>query len=354
MVYAKGFTTLGAFKKSTTWGTPVVLGALNGFEYNSEGLGTDAQFIPDEQVSGSSSRLFGDKGDEFHAGDVNLDMRYEGLQTLFACCMGTAGVPTQVGSNNAYRHVLKINPAMEGIHGTLGFDKKVAIWEYTTCKLAGFEISQEHGQRAKVTFNFIPHKLNFNTGSGTNTQATFASVTLPANRDYALFAQAKVLINGQAGGALAAGTDDVYVSSWSVKYDNSMPTDDVTTQYGQYVDEPIQDGFSMVTGTLSLSKYQDGTVQTLFTDMISKARKKMLIQLTGPVIGTTAFQYTLYFPDVQLVTGSANVGGPQRIPVEFEFESHRVAGAVPTGFPSGYTEALTMENINQVNTNALA
>lgn len=351
--YSKGFLTVGAFKKATTWGTAVAAGALNGFEFNSETLATDAQFIQDTQVSGQATRLFGDKGNEFHNGEVNMDLRYEGLQTLLACCLGTAGVPVQVGSDNAYRHVLKVNNSLEGIFGTLVFNKQVAVWEYTTAKLAGIKLTHTQGQRAKLALKFISKDLNFNTGGGTNNTTTIANVTLPANRDFALFTQLKVLVNTYSGSALAAGTDDVYVTSFELNYDNSMPTNDVTTQFGNKIDEPVQDGFTNVTGKITFSKYQTGSVQTLLSDMLAKTRKKMLVQWTGPVIGATAFQYTMYFPDVQFSKGAANVPGAARIPLSLEFEAHR-ALALPTGFPAGYTGPLTIENINQVATDALA
>jgi len=353
--YGKGFLTVGAYKNSAagTWGTPIQCGALNGLEFINEAIVTDSQFVQDAQVSGFAARLSGDKGNELHNGPVNLDMRYEGLQTLFASCFGTAGTPAQVGTNNLYKHVLQMNSSLEGIFGTLIFNKQVAIWEYTTAKLQGFKISCAQGQRAKVEFRFICQGLNFNTGSGTNNTTTITSVTLPANRDFALFSQMKVLVNDQASGALTSGTDDIYVSSFELNYQLPMPNNDVTTQFGNKVDEPVQDGFTTPVGVIMLSKYQTLAPQTLLTQMLSKARKKMMVQWTGPVVGTSNYQFTLYFPDIQFSRGAAAVPGAGRIPLRLEYEAHR-ALTLPTGFPTGYTSPVTMEDQNQVNSNSLA
>jgi len=355
MAYGKGFRAIGGFKKSTTWGTPVAAGANDGFEYVTEGLTPDSQFIPDVSLTGRASKLFGDKGNEFHSGDVEMDVRYEGIERFFAMAMGTAGAPSQVASDNAYKHVFKINDDKEGLHGTLVFNKQVGVWEYTTAKVGGFNLSIKNGTRLRAKFPMIPQGLNINTGAGTNTNATVANITMPSNRDFALFSQMVVKINAHDGGALA-NADLVYLSEFEVSLDNSYPTDDVTTRYGYLIDEPIQDGFTMVTGKIAFSKYFDGTGgnDALLSAMLSKARKKMTVTFTGPIAnGTTNFSITLYFPDVQFSGGDANVGGPGRIPVNLSFEAHRRT-AVPTGFPATYQEAVTMEMVNQKSTDALA
>lgn len=354
MTMSKGFRSLAGFKKSTAWGTPVVVGALNGFEYLSESLTPDAQFIPDEQVSGKSTRLFGDKGNEFHSGDVMMDFRYEGLQTMLALAMGTAGVPTQVGVDNAYKHVFKIADDKEGLFATYIFDKKVRVWEYPSCKVAGFTLNNVNGERLKATFPLIPMSLNLNQGAGTNNTTTVASITMPTNRDFAKFAQMTVKINAHDGAGLA-NADLVYASEFGVTLGNNYPTDDVTTKHGYLVDEPVQDGFTEVTGVLNFSKYNDNAQgnQALLDGLLSKGRFKMIVEFTGPAIGATNFKLTMYFNDVQFSTGNANVPGAQRVPLNLNFSCARRT-AIPTGFPAGYTDPLVIELINQVNTDALA
>jgi tail tube protein len=354
MAAAKGFASVAAFKKATTWGTPVAAGAGDGIEFASESLTPDAQFIPDEQINGKATKLAGDKGNEFHSGDLEVDAKYQGVEVLLAMAMGTAGVPTQVLTDDAYLHVFKPADNKEGIFGTLVFNKQVGVWEYTTAKVGGFTLGCTNGERAKLTFPIIPQGLNINTGAGTNNNTTVANITLPTNRDFLLFSQMKVRINDTSGGALAAA-DEVYVSEFECTLNNNFPTDDVTTQYGYLIDEPIQDGFTELSGSLNFSKYNNnnGGNTALLTALLSKTPKKMSVVWTGRLAsGTTNFRMTMYFPSVQFSSGDANIGGPERIPLNLQWMASRVL-TLPTGFPAGYTDALTIELVNQRNSNPL-
>lgn len=355
MACGKGFLATSGAKKASTWGTPVAIGAGYGLEFNSESINADPKHIVDTQVSGNAARLFGDKGPELHNGEMDMDVKYEGMEMLFAMALGTAAAPVQQGTDNAYKHVLQVNGSLEGTFLTLAINKGVAAWEWPTAKVASFTLSLKQGQRAKCKFKFIASSLNFNTASGTNNQTTMGSITIPTNRDFLLFSQMKVLINSQSGAALTPGTDDVYINDFDCTFSRPFPVDDVTTQNAPLIDEPIQDGFLDVTGTMHFSKYQSGSLQTLLTDLLAKNRKKMRVQWTGRIAsGGTNFQFTMYFPDLQFTTGSgAPVGGPGRIPLDLKFEAHRVV-AVPTGYPAGYLDPVTIEIVNQRNTGALS
>jgi hypothetical protein len=355
MPYAKGFRTLGAYKRATAWNTPVLLGAGNGFEYLSESLAPDAQFIPDEQVSGSATRLFGDKGNEFHSGDVMADMRYQGLDTIIALAMGTAGAPTQVGVDDAYKHVFKVANDKEGLFATFAFDKKVAVWEYPTAKVGGFTLQASNGQRVKLTAPLIPGSLNLNVGSGTNTLATMGSVTLPTMRDFLLFSQTQIRINAAADGALD-DDDLVYASEFSLTLNNNYPTDDVTTRLGNRVDEPVQDGFSDFTGVLNFSKYNNEAQgnSALFDALMAKTRMKATVTFTGPIAdGATPYSLKLWLNDLQFSSGEANVGGPQRVPLNLNFQCARRT-AIPAGWTSGYLDPVVIDLVNRNSANALA
>jgi len=346
----KGFATIFGYKKASAWGTPVLLGAGNGAEFVSESLAPDAQLIPDEQISGKSTKLQGDKGNEFHSGDIVLDHKYEGIETLIALAMGTAGVPTQVGTDNAYKHVFKPAESREGLFATFAFGKQVAVWEYPTAKVGGFTLNCATGKRARLTFPIIPQGLNINTTGGVNKTSTISSVTLPTNRDFLLFKDMKISV-AALGDALA----EVYASEFEIAADPKFEKDDVTTKYGYLIDEPIGDGFVTHMGKLRFTKYNDnaGGNDALISALLTKVPKKMKIVWTGPVIGATAFSLTLWLPCVQFATGQANVGGPQRIPLDLNFEAARTL-VLPSGFPAGYLDGLTMELVNQRATDALA
>lgn len=355
MAIGKGFASKLAVKKSTTWGTAVTLTTGDQVEFISESLTPDAQFISDEGLSGSKGRLAGDKGNEFHSGDLVCDVRYEGLGVLFAAALGDDEAQDQEGSDDAYRHNLQPADDMSGIHVTVGIDKGVAVWEYPTCKVNGFSFSCANGERARATFPLIPQSLAI--GTGTNTSSSGWS--LPANRDFLKFAQMAVRINAQSGSALDP-TDLIYISSFEVAVNHNFPTDDVTTQFGNLIDEPVGDGFLDVTGSLNFSKYHDGTggpaesSADLVAALLDKSVWKMDVVFTGPVAdGSATFGFEFYFPSVQFSDGDANIGGPRRIPTNLNFSASRVLTA-PTGFDATHTRAVNLQIVNQVSTDFLA
>lgn len=428
MALGKGYRTTAGFKKATTWGTPVEVGALNGIEFKSESLEADVQLIEDEQITGSAQQREGDAGVRKFAGDIVSAARYEGLEAIIAQVFGTAGTPAQqvnrtaadgvavatdatftsataafaasdVGKritiagagaagalldttiltrtsateielavaastsvdpatwtiyDAAYKHVFKPANTLEGIFGTLVFVKLDAeeVHEYTTCKVGGMSIKAVAGQRAEVTFRLVAHDLNTNAGSGTNNTTTVASITLPANRAFLQFSQMVCRINGQSGAGLGSG-DTVYLSEFNLDIDNVLSTDDVTTQFGNKIDEPVRDGFIKISGSLVFSKYQTQN-KTLFTEQMTKARKKMDVKFTGGAAdGVTNFAWNLFFPNLQFASGTPTVGGPERIPLTLSFNAYRVL-TIPTGFTAGYIDALTMEVVSQQSANPLA
>lgn len=349
----KGFLTrMGFAPAAGPWGTPRVLGAGHQKEYASESMTPDSQLIPDDQIAGKATQLFGDKGNEFHSGDISMDLKYEGLEDMIALAMGSAPVPTQIGVDVAYRHILKVADSKEGQYGTLVLDKALEVWEYPTVKVNGFTLDAVNGRRARITFPVVPQGLNINGGTGTNNTTTVNTLSLPANRDFALFSELAIRMNAHDGIALA-NADLIYVSEFHLTLNNNFPTDDVTTRHGSKIDEPVQDGYTEVTGSIGFSKYMTEN-KAWMTKVLDKSRVKMDIKWTGRLAnGTSFFSHTIYLPDVQFASGAPNVGGAGRVPWTIAFRCNRRTAA-PTGFPAGYTDAVTWEIVNQRNTSALA
>lgn len=208
----------------------------------------------------------------------------------------------------------------------------------------------------KIKLGYVP---------GINTAATVSSISLPSNRNFILFDQMEVLINEQSGGALTAATaaaqnDSQYVSAFMFSVDLNMTTDDVTTQHGYRVDEPIKDNFIKVTGGLTFSKLMGGSGAgarsniELIRKYLMKTKMKMRVKWTGPAAATGyPYSLTLYFNNVQFTSGSPNIGGAQRVGFDLQFQAQRALTA-PTGFDAAYTKALTVELINQRTTIAMS
>lgn len=356
MGIVKGYTTVAAWKKASTWGTPVACGAGEGIRFTELDPGADLQLIMSEELSGSRGRLAGDRGNILHTPTLGAEAHYEGLERILAHVMGTAGSPAQQGADDAYLHTLKQANELDGIFGTLiaYAQSKPAVIEYDSVKCNGFTFQVGSSQqRGQFSFPMIARKRAINEGSGTNTTTTAAAVTYASNRDFVNFADMVVRINTTSGGALGS-SDIVYPSDVQLTVNNNLPSDDVTTAHAPYTDEPIGGGFATVQLQMTFSKgFQD---LTLLSEMLSESatEKKCDIVFTGPLAdGSTNFTLGLYLPSLQFVGDPPGVSGPDRQSETLSFEGNRVASS-PTGFTSGYTDPLTMEIINQNNADALA
>jgi hypothetical protein len=262
-------------------------------------------------------------------------------------------VPAQQGSDSAWKHSFRIANDLEGLFATLVFDYQVEVREYPSVKVGGFKFEcSQSDQVAKLTFPLIASSLNRNTASGVNRAATIGGITMAPNRQRLLFSQMAVRLNDASGPAL--GPSDVqYVNSVTIEMDRKLKNDDVTTQLGYLIDEPLQDGFTEVSGSLSFSKYATDNIAR-FTEMLMKTRKKMDVVFTGPAAnGSTRYSQAFYLNDVQFESGQPQIGGPGLTPWTLNFKAH-VVSTEPAGFPIGYRDACQVELINTLASNPLA
>jgi hypothetical protein len=349
MAKAKGYLTRAAFKKGADWTTPVLCGAGDEIEIVSEGLTTETEFIADESLSGSVAPNPGDPGNEKNEGPITCECKYQGLEVLIAQAVGSAGAPVRQGTTLAYKHTFRLADDVEGIFGTLALLKTFEVWEYASAKVGGFTLTLEQNQRAKIELPFLAHRTNRNVGTGTNTPATFAAVTLPTVREFLTFAHADLRLNAQGGAALA-GTDEVFISGFSLSFSRNLEGDR-TTRYPIYIEEPLANGKATLEGSFSVPSYASEHAG-LMSALQTKAPQKMLLAFTGPVCdGAYPYAFNLYLNNVQLVTGTPNVSGPGKVPLEVKFQA-ATAVVAPAGFPD--RQALVIEIVNRRGTNALA
>jgi hypothetical protein len=73
--------------------------------------------------------------------------------------------------------------------------------------------------------------------------------------------------------------------------------------------------------------------------------------LAGAV--TQKFEWHFWMNSVQFASGFPNVSGPGLTPFTLEGRPYRVL-TIPTGFPTGYIDSVTMEVISQLVTDPLA
>lgn len=156
-----------AVKKQTgAWGSSLamVLGANDGFEFNSESLKANAGLVMNEGITGSPFRRPGSAGEIVPAGDIDLDLYYRcAALRLLAAGLGADAVTTLI--SGAYRHDLTQATTMLGTHFTLGFLGVEAIREFPHTKVTGVKLRwAEDSQRGKLTATVAAYDENLNVG----------------------------------------------------------------------------------------------------------------------------------------------------------------------------------------------
>ncbi len=163
-----GHAHKAAVKKQTgAWGTSpaLVLGANDGFEFNSESLKANAALVMNEGITGSPFRRPGSPGNLVPGGDIDLDLYYRcAALRLLAAGLGADAVTTLV--SGAYRHDITQASSILGTHFTLAFLGVEAVREFPHTKVTGIRMRwAEDGQRGKLTPTLAAFDENVNVGS---------------------------------------------------------------------------------------------------------------------------------------------------------------------------------------------
>lgn len=311
------------------WGVEIPVAGNGGFEFESESLTADSQFIPSTAIGGNIAQLQGSKGNELHSGDVVIPVEYNTVGRFLAQVLGAAANATL--SDSAYTHSLSLAVDRSGYHPTFVFGMPgLFVRSYPSVKINSWTIDCPSGDVAKLTVNVTPNKVIVDD-SGTNTLATLSNITRPSDIQYTEFNHLTVAMNDQSGGSPDYTTDAQYLSGFSLTFENNMRTDSVTTRDAPYVDEPKRNGWLAVSGTLT---YGELTASTNMADHLAKTVKKMFIrwQTAAGTIGvSSSYKLEIQLPSVQFESNDFNLTGPELAPNTVGFKCSR-ALSTPTGF----------------------
>lgn len=355
MARTKGFQGIVGIKKASTWGTEVVPASGDGIEVISLSPSGGLELVADEQITGKVTAKPSSSGN--HKFDVELTtaIRYEGLEVLLALFMGTAGAPSTVDTTGK-QHVLKPKDDIDGIFSTVAYEylKDTKVGVFPSVKWTSIEISGKQGERLMLKAKGMAN--TWTDSSGSNDTTTIDSVTLPSNRLYAMFGDVTFKMNDQSGGSLASAP--IYIQAFTLTMER--PTkENVSTEFGNKTSEPLASGFAPFKLHLEFPVAQDGTGgNVLFqADQLAGTAKKAKIEITSTTLAGAAtqyFQWLIWMPCVQILSGDKVAPrDPGAQAWGFDCELHHV-GTIPTGFTSGYTDAVTIDIFSQRSTDALA
>lgn len=355
MARAKGYQGIVGLKKGATWGTDAVPASGDGLEVESLTVNGGAELIPDNQLTGSVTTKPSSIGNHKLDVEINTAYRYEGLETLLALFLGTAGSPSTVDTS-AQQHVLKPKADVDGIFGTIAYEylKDALVGVLPSVKFTSLTINGKQGERVMVNIKGMAD--TFTDASSNNTTTTIDSVTLPSAREYATFSQVAWLMNDQSAGSLASAP--IYVNEFEITLERPH-ADNVTTERGNKSSEFLPSGFMTGKGKIGFSVAANGTGgNALFlADQMAGTAKKAKLTITSPTLAGAATQYfglNVWMPYLQLLPGAKPTpSAPGAISWTQDFELHHV-GTIPTGFTSGYTDIVTVDIFSTRSTDALA
>ncbi len=335
-----------AFKKSQTWGVPVLLAQADAIIMLKEKISRSREHLADDSA-GQPFHTAADQGLITCGGDLTCYLRYQGLETLLALALGQAGAPSDLG-NGAYAHALRLNPLIDGLFGTLAIYKGFSTHEYPSVKVDGFTISGEAGQPLAIAFNLIADDLKVNADTGVNTAAALAAIDLPAPTGRVLFRQGAFLINDAEGPALDA-SHAVRPGKFSLSFKRKLVGDHLAG-LGDRIAEPTAAGFPEISFNLEFPAYAS---DTFLNDLGADTRKKMRMVFAGEVIGGGQAQtLEVLMPHLALTNAEAAVDKAGKIahPLTFNVLGARSA---PAGM-EGITHPLAVNLVNGRATDPLA
>uniref|UniRef100_A0A6M3K552 Tail protein n=1 Tax=viral metagenome TaxID=1070528 RepID=A0A6M3K552_9ZZZZ len=340
-----GREIIAAICKTTPWGTATACGALDGILILREAIKGGPAYEPDDSLQTWPKQ--GDLGAKTYQGDITANMRYRGLGLFLAMAMGTAGTPAQQGGTTAWLHTLQLATKTDGIFATLAIDKGHSVWEYASCKIAGFTLRGEAGKPVELIAHVICSDLARNTSAGTNNNTTMASVTIPDTQRRALFRQGVFRINSQSGAAID-DDDIIYPNKFEFVFKRKLSMDHVAGS--DVIQEPLDDGNPEINLKIGFPKY---TADTYLDALVDETYQKMDIKFTGALIsGAYYYGLNFYFPNLKCINAEAAVDGAGKIihPLEFDCLG---CDAAPTGMTS-LTVPFKAELQNLLTTDILA
>jgi hypothetical protein len=275
---------LYALIKSAAWGAAVACGAGSGILLKGDSLTKKQPNVPDN-ATGSQFEGYSDLGNIDAGWGAPADLAYDGYMLMLALAMGTAGVPAAQGTG--YKHTLKIAASRAGLFATFIKNYRANIFEAPSVKLTGFKISGPDSN-GLVNIEFKGIAFDKLQGSATNTIATFANVTFPYKGNRVLFKQGVFRLNTQSAAALASPADVIKVSKFELNYDWSAKGE-LTSEFGNRIDEPTDDGKPVVTLKLDFPRYDDAG-KTRIDTFDAEALLKADITFTGALISGTDYR----------------------------------------------------------------
>lgn len=354
MVVALGTQCKVAIAKGTTWGTAASLGAGKRIPIRSTSFDGQPLVLPDDTVPETAERNPHDLAETRAEGDIVQNVDYRQSLLLWAMLMGTAGTPTEVEAGVAYKHVLPWTPDVQGRFFTYGRHNKVGdakAMKIASAKVNTLRLAGAAGGRLEASWGCLGAVV---TRADDPSAWAYTTDPMGGGARHVLHRRGTLRINASSGGSLSSSDNMDLCRGFELNVDRALELDFNAALASI---EPSPGGFAEL--RLRLDFF--GCSAALF-DLLRDAREaRTLLKAhysfdSGIKIGasvTNNYLMNLYMPALALTDAPLPIDGPGRLPFSVEFTLHKYS-AVPTGFPTGYDEALTVTIDNELATDILA
>lgn len=340
-----------AIAKGGTWPAAATLGSGHRLPIKSTSFGGEPGVLPNDTLAETAERLDHDLIETKADGDIVTLVDYRQALLLWATFMGSAGTPAEVEASFRYRHTFAWQPSAAGLyftygmHGDVGATKALKV---AASKVAQLSLTGSVGNRLEATWGCLGGVV---TRADDPSAWSYANSPAAGGGRHVLFRAGVLRVNASSGGALGSGDALNYFRAFTLNVNRNYG--DLDFQQNGVPIDPAPGGFADL--TLKLDFYgADGTLFDLLRDAKDNATPlKLDYTFTGPSLGGGNYEMRLFMPRLLVTSAPLPITQPGRVPFSVDFTLHK-GGSVPTGFPTGYDEALTVDVVNELTADVLA
>ena len=302
MALGFGYNAWAGMAAEGTYGTPA--GTITDFvEINSETMVQADDVMEGNSVYRSEKDVDNYKqGRKTVAGNITMDLRYEGAEKYFEQAMGTV-TSAAINGTLAYTHTYSLADAL--LTGfTLEIDRDVANYVYEGCKINTMTLSNDNAGILQASFDLIAE----DEGTMSATSPNFST------SNYFSFDEAALAYAGTAQP----------IQNVSLVLNNNLTTD--RFQWGsRLLKEPQRAGRIEVSGEFTVEF--DSTEN--WDDFINAGTGSLSVTYTGDTIsGTSKYGLLVTLPHVRLIGGTPNVSDSGMLTATVPFTAYADGTAV--------------------------
>jgi hypothetical protein len=341
---SSGLISKLAAVQGSTWGTAVSLTTNHRKPFKSCTFKHRTERIPDDTITGKATRAKpGAGGNLVVDGGFVAQADYRQNELFIAAILAAAASPGAASDTSAYTHVLPFTDDQAGKFLTIGHDaggKRVEILK--SVKLNRWLFEARSGQVGEDTFDGLGRGVD---DSGASSGWTYEYDPSGGGGRGIYLSQGVIRVNAESGGSLGSG-DVILPARFAMELRRNL-----TQDYAQAAEseEPLPSTFADIEVMLDFF-----ALTTALKDLFREAHQnrtalKMDAVFTGAELAGASTVYharKLYFPSLEVLECPLDTPGPGPVPCTVRMSAHH-ASAVPTGFPSGYDEAMTVVLINK-------